>query len=108
MLEGRTALFVFERDFVVGVMYRNEVLKPYVHLFRGACDSEFILIVDNAMSYRALLDDEFLENEDNRRMEWPDRFLDINPIEHVWDTLGRVNATCNPPPRTIQKKKKRC
>ncbi|GFT55686.1 DDE_3 domain-containing protein [Trichonephila clavipes] len=47
---------------------------------------------DNARTHRALLVDEFLENEDIPRMEWPVRSQDLNPIEHVWDNLMRAIA----------------
>ncbi|GBL87031.1 Transposable element Tcb2 transposase [Araneus ventricosus] len=105
MLDGRTPLHVFERGTVTGVRYRDEILEPYVRLFRGAVGPEFILMDDNARPHRALLVDEFLESEDIRRMDWPARSQDLNPIEHVWDVLGRAIATRNPPPRTIQEMK---
>ncbi|GBN67089.1 hypothetical protein AVEN_166511-1, partial [Araneus ventricosus] len=38
---------------------------------------------DNARPHRALLVDKFLESEDIRRMDWPARSPDLNPIEHV-------------------------
>ncbi|GBO31018.1 hypothetical protein AVEN_173627-1 [Araneus ventricosus] len=38
-------------------------------------------------------------------MDWPARSPDLNPIEHVWDTLGRAIANHNPRPRTIQEMK---
>ncbi|GBL83499.1 hypothetical protein AVEN_196350-1 [Araneus ventricosus] len=38
-------------------------------------------------------------------MDWPAKSPDLNPIEHVWDALGRVIATRNPPLRTIQEMK---
>ncbi|GFW61851.1 DDE_3 domain-containing protein [Trichonephila clavipes] len=31
-------------------------------------------------------------------MEWPARSPDLNPIEHIWDYLGRHVAALNPPP----------
>ncbi|GBL86858.1 hypothetical protein AVEN_96083-2 [Araneus ventricosus] len=100
MLDGRTPLHVFERGTVTGVRYRDEILEPYVRLFRGAVGPEFILMGD-----RALLVDEFLKSEDIRRMDWPARSPDLNPIQHVWDALRRAIATRNPPPRTIQEMK---
>ncbi|GBN09886.1 hypothetical protein AVEN_198656-1 [Araneus ventricosus] len=38
-------------------------------------------------------------------MDWPARSPDLNPIEPVWDALGRAIATRSPPPRTIQEMK---
>ncbi|GBM12594.1 hypothetical protein AVEN_146777-1 [Araneus ventricosus] len=106
MLDGRTPLHVFERGAETGVRYRDEILESYVRLFRGAVGPEFILMDNNARPHRALLVDEFLESEDIRRMDSPARSPDLNPIEHVWDALGRSIATRNPPPpRTIQEMK---
>ncbi|GFY02315.1 DDE_3 domain-containing protein [Trichonephila clavipes] len=102
MLDGRTPLHVFERGSGTNARYRNEVLESYVRVFRGVCGSVLILINDNAKPQRSLLVDEFLESEDIRRMNWLYRFLDLNPIEHVWDSLGRATATRNPSPSTIQ------
>ncbi|GBM69512.1 hypothetical protein AVEN_205388-1 [Araneus ventricosus] len=96
MLDGRTPLHVFERGTVTCVRYRDEILEPYVRLFRGAVGPEFILMDDNARPHRALLVDEFLESEDIRRMDSPATSPDLNPIEHVWDALGRAIATRNP------------
>ena len=56
MLDGRTPLHVFDRGSVTGVRYRDEVLEPYVRLFRGAVGPEFILMDDNARPHRALLE----------------------------------------------------
>ncbi|GBM11017.1 Transposable element Tcb2 transposase [Araneus ventricosus] len=96
MLDGGTPLHVFERGTVTGVRYRDEILEPYVRLFRGAVGPEFILMDDNARLHRALLVDEFLESEDISQMDWPARSPDLNHIEPVWDALGRAIATRNP------------
>ncbi|GBO20404.1 hypothetical protein AVEN_259722-1 [Araneus ventricosus] len=69
MLDGRTPLHVFERGTVTGLRYRDEILEPYVRLFRGAVGPEFILMDDNARPHRTFLVDEFLESEDIRRMD---------------------------------------
>ncbi|GBO00171.1 hypothetical protein AVEN_228412-1 [Araneus ventricosus] len=84
MLDGRTPLHVFERGTVTGVRYRDEILEPYVRLFRCAVGPEFILMDDNARPHGAFLVDEFLESEDIRQMDWLARSPDVNPIEHVW------------------------
>ncbi|GFX27714.1 transposable element Tc1 transposase [Trichonephila clavipes] len=44
---------------------------------------------DNAWLHRTLAVEELLESEDITQMDWPAYFLDLNPIEHVWDALGR-------------------
>ncbi|GBN46032.1 Transposable element Tc1 transposase [Araneus ventricosus] len=96
MLDGRTPLHVFERGTVTGVRYRDNILDPYVRLFRGAFGLEFILMDDNARPHRALLVDEFLQSQDTRRMDWPARSADLNPIEQVRTLWGRQLQLATP------------
>lgn len=91
MLDSYIPLHVFERGTVIGVRYRNENLEPYICLFRGAVIPDFILM-NNAQPHRAHLVDDFLESEDIRQMNYPARFRDLSPVEHVWDTMGRAIA----------------
>ncbi|GFT91473.1 uncharacterized protein TNCV_4286221 [Trichonephila clavipes] len=83
MLDGLPSLHVFERGSVTSVWYRDEVSEPYVRLFGGACDPEFIIMDDNVRPYRALLVDEFLDCEDICRMDWPATSPDLDSIEYV-------------------------
>nr|CDJ85919.1 putative DNA-mediated transposase [Haemonchus contortus] len=57
---------------------------------------------DNARPHRTAQVEELLAQEDIRRMEWPARSPDLNPIEHVWDALGRRIAARPNAPVTIQ------
>ncbi|GFX91899.1 transposable element Tcb2 transposase [Trichonephila clavipes] len=64
----------------------------------GAYGRDFIFMDDNARPHRANLVDEFLESEDIKRIPWPKL---INPIENLWDYLGRAIARRHPPPRDV-------
>ncbi|GFV23893.1 uncharacterized protein TNCV_272561 [Trichonephila clavipes] len=44
---------------------------------------------------------ECLQLEDITRMVWPAYSPDLNPIDHVWDMLGRQIAAHQPPPTCL-------
>ncbi|GFS61738.1 transposable element Tcb2 transposase [Trichonephila clavipes] len=102
MLGRRTDLHIFDAGSVNGTRYCNEILLPYVRLFRGAMGLQFLFMDDNAPYHRTVAAEQLLESEDIQRMDWPTRSPDLNPIEHVWDFLGRCLAARTLPPVTIQ------
>ncbi|GFW76908.1 transposable element Tcb2 transposase [Trichonephila clavipes] len=102
MLGSRTDLHIFDTGSVNGTRYCNEILLPYVRLFRGAMGLQFLFMDDNAPCHRTVAAKQLLESEDIERMDWPARSPDLNPIEHVWDFLGRRLAARTLPPVTIR------
>ena len=83
MQDTHTPLHVFDNGPVNAQRYRQEVLEPYVRLFRDAVGPEFIFMDDNARAYRVLMVDEYLGNEDIQRIAWQANFSDLNRIEHA-------------------------
>ncbi|GFV63411.1 transposable element Tcb2 transposase [Trichonephila clavipes] len=102
MLGRRTDLHIFDAGSVNGTRYCNEILLPYVRLFRGTMGLQFLFIDDNAPCHSTVAAKQLLESEDIDRMDWPARSPDLNPIKHVWDFIGRHLAARTLPPVTIR------
>ncbi|GFV75418.1 transposable element Tcb2 transposase [Trichonephila clavipes] len=102
MLGSRTDLHIFDTGSVNGTRYCNEILLPYVRLFRAAMGLQFLFMDDNAPCHRTVAAEQLLESEDIERMDWPARSPDLNPIKHVWDFLGRRLVARTLPPVTIR------
>ncbi|GFX94994.1 uncharacterized protein TNCV_3046261 [Trichonephila clavipes] len=102
MLGSRTDLHIFDAGSVNGTRYCNDILLPYVRLFSGAMGLQFLFMDDNAPCHRTVAAEQLLESKDIERMDWSARSLDLNPIKHVWDFLGRRLAARTVPPVTIR------
>ncbi|GFY12599.1 transposable element Tcb2 transposase [Trichonephila clavipes] len=98
MINGRTRLHVVANGTMTGQRYIDEVLLPHVRLFRGAVGDKFVFMVDNATCHRTLVVQDCLDSEGIQRLVWSARSPDLNPIENVWDALGRQVAGRNYPP----------
>lgn len=98
MINGRTPLHVVAHGTMTGQRYIDEVLVPHVRLFRGAVGEKFVFMDDNAPCHRTLAVETCLDTHGIQRMVWPSRSPDLNPIENIWDTLGRRVAARNYPP----------
>ncbi|GFW61655.1 transposable element Tcb2 transposase [Trichonephila clavipes] len=64
--------------------------------------AEFLFMDENAHPHSANIVDECFQSDDVTRMDWPAYSPELNPIEHVWHTLGRrilarqIPPTCLP------------
>ncbi|GFW77501.1 transposable element Tc1 transposase [Trichonephila clavipes] len=91
MINDRTRLHVVPNGTMTGQRYIDEVLLPHVRLFRGAVGDKFVFMDDNATCHRTLCSG-LSDSEGIQRLVWPARSPDLNPIENVWDALGRQVA----------------
>lgn len=98
---GRTDLYVIWNGSWKAQWYRDKILRPFVMLYAAAISNLSLLMYDNAWPHRVGLMKQFLEEETIDHIEWPAYFLDLNPIEHAWDALGKRIATRSPPPLTL-------
>ncbi|GFX11408.1 transposable element Tcb1 transposase [Trichonephila clavipes] len=62
MLGSCTDLHIFDAGSVNGTRYCNEILLPYVRLFRGAMGLQFLFMDDNAPCHRTVAAEHLLES----------------------------------------------
>ncbi|GFX64036.1 transposable element Tcb2 transposase [Trichonephila clavipes] len=98
MINGRTRLHVVANGTMTGQRYIDEVLLPHVRLFRDAVGDKFVFMDDNATCHRTLAVQDCLDSEGIQCLLWPARSPDLNPIENVWNALGRQVVGQNYPP----------
>ncbi|GFW91240.1 transposable element Tcb2 transposase [Trichonephila clavipes] len=96
-IDGRTDLYIIRDGPLTAHRYRDEILRPIVVPYAAAIGDDFILMDDNCRPPRANLVEDFLFEEGIVRREWQACFPDMDPIEHVWDALGRQVAGRQPP-----------
>ncbi|GFV39990.1 transposable element Tc3 transposase [Trichonephila clavipes] len=62
MLGSRTDFHIFDAGSVNGTRYCNEILLPYVRLFRGALGLQFLFMDENAPCHRTVAAEQLLES----------------------------------------------
>ncbi|GBN62770.1 hypothetical protein AVEN_104874-1 [Araneus ventricosus] len=93
---------IVTRSTVSVQFYRGDILDPIVRPYAGAVGDSFILQDDNARPYRARLVENYLREESIVYIGWPVRYPYLNPIEHVWYSLGKRISPLNPLATTLQ------
>nr|CAH7739818.1 unnamed protein product [Callosobruchus chinensis] len=90
-LEARTELYIIPR----GSLAVDEALQDFVVPHVNFIGNNFIMKHGNTRLHTARIIQQYLNDVDTDVLEWPIS-SDANPIEHVWDMLGRRIRTRNP------------
>ena len=79
----------------------DDILQPVIP-FHGRMNQGAVLQDDNARSHRGRTVNEFVRHFNIRRLDWLANSPYLNPIEHIWDELGRRVYRHNPPQTLVQ------
>lgn len=104
-LTARTALVIIDGGSLTAHRYITEILEPHVMPFAPFIGPDFVFMHDNARPHTARVVRDYLNEIGITQMDWPARSPDMNPIEHVWDVIGRKVRERTPPPRNVEELK---
>ncbi|GBN75619.1 hypothetical protein AVEN_186742-1 [Araneus ventricosus] len=102
-INGHTYLYIIRNGALTAQRYRDDTLRPIVVPYAAAIGDKSVLMEDNARPHRVLPVDNFLFEEGILRMDLSAYYPDMNPIERVWDILGRKFTGSFITPETIKR-----
>ena len=86
---------------LTGVLYRGILQNTLVPFARHYFGDNYHYQDDNATPHCARVVLDFLQQGNVTKMEQPPRSPDCNPIEHLWDELGRAISSMDNPPQNL-------
>ena len=92
---------VLPDGYLTGVLYRGILQNTLVPFTRHYFGDNYRYQDDNATPHRAGVVLDFLQQGNVTKMEQPPRSPDCNPIEHLWDELGRAISSMDNPPQNL-------
>jgi transposase len=88
-LEAHTDLVFVENGATTAHRYILECVESHVAPYAPFIGENFLFMDDNARPHMARIVVRNLEQVGIRLLPWPVNSPDLNPIEHVWDFLGK-------------------
>lgn len=100
-LTARTDIVSLRGGSLNSARYITEILSEHVVPFAGYIGDNFLLMQDNARPHTARIVRDYLNEVDIETLDWPPRSPDLNPIEHLWDQMGRQLRDHQPLPASL-------
>ena len=92
---------VLTDGYLTGVLYRDILQNTLVPFARHYFGDNYRYQDDNATPHCARVVLDFLQQGNVTKKEQPPRSPNCNPIEHLWDELGRAISSMDNPPQNL-------
>jgi hypothetical protein len=99
--EAHTDLVFVDNGAMTAHRYILECIEPYIVPYAPFIGNNFLFMDDNTDPHMARIVVRYLEQVGIRRLPWSANSPDLNPIEHVWDFLGKRVRRRQPRPETL-------